>query len=198
VLGTVNPLGERTRNSSWGVTILLYVVASAAGGAGVGAAAGTIGAVVRTPDVSESTSLTTFAAILVIGLVLDLRVTGLVLPSVRRQVNDQWLYEFRRWVYAFGFGLQLGAGALTIVKSSLVYASIAASLLAGTPEAGVLLGGTFGAVRGMTGLFAYWVRTPHDLDVLDRALTRLESRATMTARVSQLGLSIAAVVIAVS
>ena len=55
-----------------------------------------------------------------IGLMLDVRLGGVGLPSMRRQVNEEWLNRYRGWVYGLGFGAQVGTGVLTIVTISAV------------------------------------------------------------------------------
>src|SRR4051812_19596044 len=129
MLGSINPLGERARGSRWGVTVGFFAVAAiAAGGAG-GAALGWFGSV--TLDGTEITArLVAFAVIVLFGTALDLRVAGARLPTIRRQVNEDWLGRYRGWVVGAGFGAQLGVGVATIVTTSAVYAPIAAAGLA--------------------------------------------------------------------
>ena len=60
-------------------------------------------------------------AVALIGVALDLGWAGLRLPTVRRQVNEDWLHRYRGGVYGFGFGFQLGLGVATIVTTAAVY-----------------------------------------------------------------------------
>lgn len=118
-------------------------------GAAIGASLGGIGQLASPltsglPDVR----LVVLAALLLAGALLDWKRTPLSLPTIRRQVNADWLDTYRGHVYGFGFGVQLGAGAATIVNSSLLYLSYVAALLTGSVSSGLLIGATFGAVRG--------------------------------------------------
>ncbi len=79
------------------------------------------------------------ALLLVVGLVLDLRLGGLSLPSWHRQVDEAWIGRYRGWVVGVGFGAQLGFGVVTIVTSSTTYAVVVLGLLFGNrrgPAAG--------------------------------------------------------------
>jgi hypothetical protein len=87
------------------------------------------------------------AGLLGVGVALDVGAGGLRLPTVRRQVNEDWLHRYRGWVYGAGFGAQLGAGFATIVSVSAVYLAFSAAFLASSPFAGALVGGTFGLLR---------------------------------------------------
>src|SRR5436190_9957214 len=147
MLASITPLGERSRNSRWGTTVTAFIVGSTASGAATGAAAGLLG-VPLAVALPTSTRAWVLVAFVGLGLLFDLRVLGVSLPSVRRQVNEQWLHRYRGWVYGLGFGLQLGSGVATIVTTSAVYSMLAAEVLTGSPGWGALIGATFGLVRG--------------------------------------------------
>src|SRR5215212_3477402 len=118
MLASITPLGERARGSRWGLTVTFFVVASLAAGAALGALLGGLGSVVwpAPSGGSGDARLAVLAVALAVGLALDLRGR---LPSPRRQVNEDWLREYRGWVYGAGFGGQLGAAVTTIVTTSL-------------------------------------------------------------------------------
>ena len=148
MLASINPLGERARNTRWGRTVSWYLAGSLAGGVAVGAAAGGLGAALRL--VAAPSALVVGRAALgaaAVGLALDLHLGGLPVPTVRRQVNEDWLARYRGWVYGSGFGFQLGLGVVTIVTTSTVYLALALAVLAGSVPAGILIGATFGLVR---------------------------------------------------
>ena len=111
MLASINPLGERARRTRWGRTAVWYTLGSIAGGLAIGAASGGIGVVLRdlASPTQEVVGLVALVAC-VAGLVADLGVGGVRLPSWRRQVNEDWLAHYRGWVYGTGFGFQLGAG----------------------------------------------------------------------------------------
>src|SRR6267143_1292208 len=121
MLASIHPLGERARNSRWGITVTAYLLGSAAGGAGAGAAAGWL-----------------VATACLLATAVELRAGGLRLPTVRRQVDEDWLARYRGWVYGVGFGFQLGLGAVTIVTTAGVYLAWALALLSGSAGRGAV------------------------------------------------------------
>ena len=73
MLASINPLGERARNTRWGRTVSWYLAGSLAGGVAVGAAAGGLGAALRL--VAAPSALVVGLAALgaaAVGLALDL------------------------------------------------------------------------------------------------------------------------------
>jgi hypothetical protein len=194
MLSSITPLGERSRGSSWGVTVACFVVGSALAGTAIGWLLGLAGSVLLA-DASGQARLWALAALIAIGLALDLGLAGARLPTPRRQVNENWLGAYRGWVYGGAFGLQLGAGAATVVTTSAVYLTYAASLLSADPAAGALIGGAFGLVRGAAILPAWRVRTPERLFAFNR---RLGEMAGPAARLAPVGVALAFVVAAVA
>jgi sulfite exporter TauE/SafE len=170
MLASINPLGERARRTRWGRTMAWYLVASVSGGAVMGAAAGALGAGLRSL-VHPSTTALAAAAVLVclVGLAFDVPLHGLVLPTVHRQVNENWLARYRGWVYGTGFGFQLGLGVATIVTSATVYVTVLLAVLSGSVLGGVVIGATFGLVRALPLLSVGRVQDPASIrDVLRR------------------------------
>lgn len=161
MLTSINPLGQRARASSWIMTVLLYTLASVAGGMTTGAVLGALGEVLPVPAAAV-------AGLVLLAAALDL--LGRV-PSGRRQVDEDWLTRYRAWVYATGFGWQLGTGVLTIVTSAATYAWLAVLLLLGLPG-GVVVGGAFGLVRALPLLLGRTASTPDRLRDLARRLDR--------------------------
>src|SRR5207237_9536646 len=111
-------------------------------------------------------------AAVVAGIALDLRVAGLRLPTVHRQVNEDWLNRYRGGVYGFGFGFQLGLGVVTIVTTATVYLTFALAFLAGSAWPGLAIGAGFGLWRGASVLLGAGVPTPQQLSSLHRRLGR--------------------------
>jgi hypothetical protein len=173
MLSSITPLGERSRGATWGVTVACFVVGSALAGTALGWLAGLLGSVTL-DGVSGDLRLTILAGAIALGLTLDL--TGR-LPTVRRQVNENWLTAYRGWVYGAGFGLQLGAGAATIVTTAAVYLTFLAAVLTADPVAGAVIGGTFGLLRGAAVLAAVRVRTPQRLISFSSRVQSLSSPA---------------------
>ena len=183
MLTSITPLGERGRGNRWGVTTAALVLGSVASGALAGALAGALGGLAL-GGVGVDARLAILAAVLVAGLAVEVGRPG-TLPTVRRQVNEDWLRAYRGWVYGLGFGLQLGAGAATIVATSMVYATFLGAFAAAGAGAGALIGGVFGAVRGASVLASWRVRGPFGLIALGLALRRWRAparRATLAAQ----------------
>lgn len=106
------------------------------------------------------------------GVALDLGALGARLPTVRRQVNEDWLHRYRGWVYGLGFGLQLGVGFATVVSVSAVYGAFAAAFLSGSALAGMVIGAAFGLVRAGTLLSVVAVRRADQVVTVDLRLRR--------------------------
>ena len=148
MLSSIHPLGERTRNNRWGLTVAYYLTGGLMGGLVLGAIAGGIGWLgLAWWDPTPSGRATVMAAILAVALAWDL--SGLTIPTIHRQVNEDWLSMYRSWVYGGGFGFQLGLGVVTIVTTTAVYAMIALAILSAQPVGGAVIGGVFGLVRGL-------------------------------------------------
>ena len=180
MLGSITPLGERSRDRRWGSTVTAYVAGSAFAGLVVGALLGALGRVVGA-GLTTTARLSVLALVVAVGLAADLHMGGLRLPSVHRQVNEEWMVRYRGWVYGLGFGLQLGTGVVTVVTTSAVYAMWVAALLSGSMQAGALVGLTFGVVRAATVFAVAGVRRPDQLGRVDVALRRWDARTRRVA-----------------
>jgi hypothetical protein len=176
VLGSITPLGERSRGRRWGITVAAYTLGSIAGSLVLGLAAGSVGSVVLlgTPPALR---VTTLAVFLMAGLAFELQAFGLRLPTPRRQVDDEWLTRYRGWVYGLGFGFQLGLALVTVVNTSAIYLMVVAAFLTASPTAGGLVLAVFGTVRAVVLLRAHSVKAPRDLRVLHDAIDRFQPHA---------------------
>lgn len=175
MLGSITPLGERGRNSHWSLTVVAFILASTVAGGSLGAVLGGAGGLLGLGG--STAALPLLAAALLVGLVLDLGLGGLRLPTVTRQVDDQWLYRYRGWVTGVGFGLQLGVGVATIVTTAFTYVTFFAAALTGSVLAGALVGGTYGAVRAATILVGSRVNSPERLVRMHERLRRWDAPA---------------------
>ncbi|MDQ1403563.1 MAG: hypothetical protein QOG03_1879 [Actinomycetota bacterium] len=188
MLASISPLGERARGSRWSVTVVAHVVGSIAGGALVAGALGAFGSVVPLSSRWRGGLLAgVIAAALVVELAPNVR-----LPTLHRQVDEDWLRRYRGWVYGFGYGFQLGMGVVTIVTTAALYAALAAAFLSGSLASGALIGVAFGATRGAVVLTN---RNAHDagrLRELHRRVQRWE-RPAWRVGVSAQALALAAV-----
>jgi hypothetical protein len=193
MLSSISPLGERARRARWGLTVTAYLVGSLAGGAVAGSVAAALGGLLPQSWRDSVWAVLLLALALLGGLVLDLRAGGHGLPSWRRQVDEAWLARYRGWVYGLGFGLQLGAGVLTIVTSSTVYAALLLAAWSGQVWVGLLIGVTFGLARALPILTLHDVQAPADLH---RTFVRLDRWARPVDRLARTSLVVTAVVVA--
>jgi MFS family permease len=183
MLASITPLGERARGSRWGVTVGFFVAGSTLLGTAAGGLTGALGHLVWHGSIDARAAL--LAAALVAGLALDL---GARLPTLRRQVNEDWLREYRGWVYGAAFGGQLGLGVTTIVTTSLVYVTLIAAFVSASALRGAAIVGLFGAARGATLFAGARVRRPADLARLHSRIDRWEPRIRTLTRAVQVAL----------
>jgi hypothetical protein len=185
MLTSISPLGERARGNRWTVTVTAYVVASVLGGLTTGALLGFAGSFA---DVSVWVA----AAVCLVAAVLD---AVRRLPTIRRQVDEDWLARYRGWVYGIGYGYQLGLGVVTIVTSAATYATVALCLLSGSTLAGLAIGGCFGLVRALPILALRGAQTP---DQLRSVAARLERLSSASGRATVVVLAVSAAALAVA
>lgn len=157
----------------WGRTVAAYVAGSVLGGTAIGGLLGGLGAAVPRPGATATAALV--AAVCLLAAALDLVRRGV--PSLRRQVDEDWLTRYRGWVYGAGFGFQLGLGVVTIVTTATVYATLALAVLTQSVAGGAAVGATFGMVRALPVLAAARVTTPARLAALHRRLAAWSSYA---------------------
>jgi len=176
MLGSITPLGERGRGSRWWITVTAYVLGSTLAGVAVGSGFGFLGSsfASRTPVTAR---LAVLALAVIGGLLADLGRLGLRLPTVRRQVDEGWRAGYRGWVWGLGYGIQLGAGVVTVVTTSAVYVTWLAAALSGSAVAGAMIGMTFGFARAIPVLSVAGVRRPDQLLHVDAVLVRLAAPA---------------------
>lgn len=186
MLSSISPFGERARASRWWLTTTAYVVASTLGGLVLGLLASGLGALVPERWRWSPAAFVVAALLLLAGLVLDLRVGGLSLPSWRRQVDVAWIGRYRGWVTGLGYGAQLGFGLVTIITSSTTYAVVVLALLSGTPWAGIAIGTVFGLVRALPLVLTARVA---DREQLWATLRWVELRARVAETVARVGLA---------
>ena len=177
MLGSITPLGERGRGSRWWVTVSAYLVGSVVGGAIAGGVFATLGLVQGVGGWSTSARLAAIAIALIVGLVLDLGLFGVRLPTIRRQVDEGWRGSYRGWIWGLAFGFQLALGVVTIVTTSTVYVTWLAAALGGSVAGGVAIGVAFGSARALPVFAVAGVRSPGQLLGVDATLRRLAGPA---------------------
>jgi len=185
MLSSIHPLGERAKGNRFGLTATAFVIGATAGGMATGALVGLVGLAV-TAVVPAAVALGAVVLVALAGAAFER--TGRPLPSVPRQVDEDWLQEYRGWVYGAGFGFQLGAGVATYVTTAALYVALAATLLAGHLLASVAIMGTFGLVRGLSILPARRIDRPERLVSFHR---RLQATAPLVRTASTSALAVA-------
>lgn len=165
MLTSIHPLGERARNNRWGVTIGFFVAGAVGAAALAGAALGWIGSML------PEGSWRWVAAVVIVGTAGTLDLVKVKPPGPHRQVNENWIGEYRGWVYGGGFGAQLGAGVATFVVTWGVWATLALMILLGDPAGSALVGGVFGLGRSFLPLAAGWIDRPSRLTGFSRVLS---------------------------
>jgi hypothetical protein len=182
MLSSIHPLGERARHNRWGLTATAHLLGSWLGGLAVFGAAALLGVMTRPP---AWLALPAAAA----ALVLDGRalLARRRVPGPRRQVNEDWLGRYRGWVYGAGFGVQLGAGLVTIVSSAALYLALALTVV--RPVAWLLAGTVFGVGRAAP------VLSSRGIDRTERLMAR-HARLRALAQPVQVGAAAALVMVA--
>ena len=194
MLSSITPLGERGRAGRWPVTVTAYVVGSVLGGAAVGTLAGTLGWLLPFEiTVFSTVALVLLAAVAAAAVLVE---CGRLprLPTVRRQVDEDWLHRYRGWVYGMGFGLQLGVGLVTIVTSPTVYLTVLLAVFTGSPAAGAGVGLAFGLTRALPVLGQRRVDTTQRLANSAQRLASLAQTGRLVAATGLAAVSAASVV----
>jgi hypothetical protein len=177
VLSAINPLTERARDHRYWLTAAWYVTGAAAGGLllGAGCALGALG--YRWCQPSPTLTWTLAAAGAVLAFASDRGVRALRLPTHPRQVDVRWLTTYRRWVYAGGFGLQIGSGFATYIMTSATYLTALLAALSARPLTAVAVGLSFGVTRGFTMLVGARARTPEQLRAVVEGVDKAAGRS---------------------
>ena len=159
MLSQLTPLAEAGRGHRFARTAGWFVAGATLGGLTLGALMAAGAVVVGTLGVGATTALALTAFLALAAAAIDARVFRAGPPWMCRQVDDAWLSQYRAWVYAGGFGWQIGAGITTYVMTAAVPLLIIVGALTGNPAAALTLGGLFGLVRGGAVLLGARIRT---------------------------------------
>ena len=159
MISAINPLSERSRGNRFALTAGWFVFGSVLGGLLLGSAAGLLAGALRPLADHPAASLWAGVVACLVALAADRRVAGFQLPLHPRQVNELWLTQYRRWLYAAGFGVQIGIGFATYIMTAATYLVLALAVLTGSPAQAVAIGATFGLVRGLAVLLSARCRT---------------------------------------
>jgi MFS family permease len=177
MLTSLNPVAERGRGHRFAVTAGWYVAGAVVGGALLGGVLAGLAAIVGGLPLSSTVRLGFGAGVALLGVVSDLRPFGWSLPDHPRQVNERWLSRYRRWLYASGFGVQIGSGFATYIMTAAVYTTASLAVFTGAPMLALLAGVSFGAVRGLSILVIAGCRTPERLLHRSATIDRLGGAA---------------------
>jgi MFS family permease len=178
MLSTLTPLGERSRGNRYPVTAGWFVAGAILGGASLGGLAAGLAYGVGRWSPSDHTVALVFVVAAALTTLSDLGLGGVRLPTVPRQVNEVWTGRYRSWVYASGFGWQIGVGLTTYVMTAAVYLTVVAAALTGRPAVALAIGVIFGAVRGLAILLGVRLTNPEAIRAFHR---RFESAAPWSA-----------------
>jgi hypothetical protein len=186
MVSAINPMSEHARGNGYAATCAWYVVGAVVGGAGLGVLSGLV-AVAVSPLTSAvpAVALTIAAVAALVCLASDLQIGGRHLPVHARQVDERWLDTYRRWIYAGGYGLQIGSGFATYIMTAANYLLVVLMVLQGSFPGALLIGACFGLVRGLTVLLTAGARTPQPLLVLHRRLEALARPSLVVAMAAQ-------------
>jgi hypothetical protein len=173
MLSSITPFGERARQHRYGVTAGWFVAGAVVGGATLGAVSAGLAAVVGGFSPTGPWRLAVGAALAAAAALIDAGAFGPILPLIRRQVDDRWLARYRPWVYAGGFGWQVGVGFATYLMTAGVALVVGLGLLSGSPLVAWCLGVLFGLARGGTVFLTAAAASPVQLRALHRRLDAL-------------------------
>jgi sulfite exporter TauE/SafE len=184
MLSSIHPLGERARRNKWLLTVTTFTVGATITGAIIGLGLGWIGSLVA-GSIGEEAGLGLTAGVVLLAGALDLARVAPLGPQ--RQVNESWIGHYRGWVYGFAFGSELGAGLATFVVTWLVYSTLAAEVLTGSPWLGAMVGVTFGLGRSLSLWAAGWIDRPSRLT---RFHEKMASLGLPLHRVTAIGMTV--------
>ncbi|MDQ1738843.1 MAG: hypothetical protein QOE53_495 [Pseudonocardiales bacterium] len=174
MISAINPLSERSRGNRYWLTAGWFVFGSVLGGVALGAAGGLLAVLLR--PLADHRAVGSWIGVLACLVVLaaDRRLAGFQLPLHPRQVNELWLTRYRRWLYAAGFGVQIGVGFATYIMTAATYLVVVLAALTGSPALALATGTVFGLARGLAVLLSARCRTGAALRQLHLRLSTLE------------------------
>ncbi len=173
MLSTITPIGERGRHNRFWSTSAWFVLGAVLGGATLGLLTGGLAALVGAFGLSATTALGIGSVCALVAAASDARVFGVQIPFHGRQVNEDWLDQYRSWVYGGGFGWQIGSGLSTYIMTAGVYLLIVLAALTGAPIVAFGLAVLFGFVRGLAVLLGSRITSPAALLAFHRRFDAL-------------------------
>ena len=171
MLATVTPLAEQGRGHRYRRTAAWFIAGGTLGGATLGLLMAGLALGVRAASPSTVALAIVACVVAIVAAASDRRLGGFHLPFHSRQVNEQWLDQFRPWVYGAGFGWQIGVGLATYIKTAALYLMIVLAALTASPATALAIGTLFGLVRGLAVLLGRGITSPTALAAFHRRFT---------------------------
>jgi hypothetical protein len=178
MLSTLNPVSERARGHRFWVTACWYVAGALVGGAALGVGCAAVAAGFGAVDAAASVGWSLALVGAAIAVASDARVGGWSVPLHPRQVDERWVDRYRRWLYASGYGMQIGTGFATYIMTAGVYLVALLAVLTGSPTEAFAGGIAFGLARGLCVVVAAGAHSP---DALRLIIRRVDSWAGASA-----------------
>lgn len=159
MLSQITPVAEAARGNKFRRTAAWFVAGGLAGGVTLGVVTAVGAALMRAAGLTTTAALAVIAAGGLVTAALDARVSAVAPPFLQRQVNEDWLANYRPWVYAGGFGWQIGAGLTTYIMTAAVFLLVGVGVVGASPVGALVIGATFGLLRGLAVLVGAPLRT---------------------------------------
>ena len=102
MLSQLTPVGEASRGYRYRTTASWFVAGAVVGGAMLGGVMAVLAAAVSSLNVTSTTLLGLAAGVAVLGGAVDSGVLGFSPPFFKRQVNEDWLGQYRPGCTAAG------------------------------------------------------------------------------------------------
>jgi hypothetical protein len=195
MLSQITPMAEAGRGHKFARTARWFVVGATLGGITLGCAIAVGAFAIGSAHVSTNAAVALTAGLALMGAAVDAHLFGFGPPFLRRQVNQDWLSNYRSWVYGGGFGWQIGVGLTTYVMTAAVPLMIAVGALTGNPLAAAAIGTLFGLARGLAVLLGGRVRTPAALIAFHRRFEALGEPVRQAVIAIQLAVAVIAALI---
>lgn len=185
MVSAINPLSERARGNRYWLTAAWFITGSVLGGALLGVGSAALAFALRPLAEHQAAACLIACLACLVTLAADRRLAGFGLPLHPRQVNELWLTQYRRWLYAAGFGAQIGTGFVTYIMTAATYLVVALPALSGSPGLALQAGVLFGLVRGLAVLLSARCRTAQALRRLHQRLSNSEPASFQVAMAAQ-------------
>jgi hypothetical protein len=185
MLSTLTPVTERGRGYRYPVTAGWFVAGSLLGSLLLGLPAAAAAWGLGRLHAPATSWCAIGAVVALLTLAADRHWGGFRLPEHPRQVDETWLVRYRRWLYAAGFGVQIGSGFATYIMTTAVYLTVGLAVLTAQPVAALGICLTFGLVRGLAVLLTARVRSTDGLRRLHAWFARWAGWSTAVAAAAQ-------------